>query len=208
MTTKGMSVTAARLLVDELCGRHEIPLLVLHDFDTSGFSILGSLRRDSDRYRFRHKIRVIDLGLRLQDVLEYGLQSEAAVVRDTHKLRRTLALNGAREEEIEFLVSGKRVELNAFTSKVLIAWIDSKLQTHGIRKVVPTEATLAECYREAIRRQYVAQAIAEATLEAEKAAAAASLPGELGKKVKAGVKSDPARPWDIVVAELAKRAKA
>ena len=33
MSTKGVSVTAARQLVDELCGDHEIPLLVLHDFD-------------------------------------------------------------------------------------------------------------------------------------------------------------------------------
>src|SRR4029453_6287398 len=37
MSTKGVSVTAARKLVDELCGEHEIPLLVLHDFDKSGF---------------------------------------------------------------------------------------------------------------------------------------------------------------------------
>src|SRR5262245_46719445 len=31
MSTKGMSVTASRLLIDRLCGRHHIPLLVLHD---------------------------------------------------------------------------------------------------------------------------------------------------------------------------------
>ena len=40
MSTKGMSVTASRLLVDHL----SVPLLVLHDFDQSGFSILGTLR--------------------------------------------------------------------------------------------------------------------------------------------------------------------
>jgi hypothetical protein len=36
MSTKGMSVTAARELVQELCATHGIPLLVLHDFDISG----------------------------------------------------------------------------------------------------------------------------------------------------------------------------
>jgi DNA topoisomerase VI subunit A len=37
MSTKGLSVTAARRLVDQMCGRYKIPLLVLHDFDKSGF---------------------------------------------------------------------------------------------------------------------------------------------------------------------------
>jgi len=32
MSTKGMSVTASRELVQELCATHDIPLLVLHDF--------------------------------------------------------------------------------------------------------------------------------------------------------------------------------
>ena len=53
MSTKGMSVTASRRLVEELCGRHGIPLLLLHDFDKSGFSIAGTLQRDTRRYTFR-----------------------------------------------------------------------------------------------------------------------------------------------------------
>jgi hypothetical protein len=48
MSTKGLSVTASRLLVDRLCAAHQVPLLVLHDFDKSGFSILGTLRRWRD----------------------------------------------------------------------------------------------------------------------------------------------------------------
>ena len=75
MSTKGMPVVACRHLADELCGKHGIPLLVLHDFDKAGFSILGTLSgistRDYDefnRYEFEHEIEVIDLGLRLSDV--------------------------------------------------------------------------------------------------------------------------------------------
>jgi hypothetical protein len=52
MSTKGMSVVAARALVDEMCSDHEIPLLLLHDFDKSGFSIAGTLQRDTRRYEF------------------------------------------------------------------------------------------------------------------------------------------------------------
>ena len=35
MSTKGMSVTAASALADEMCHAHDIPLLLLHDFDKS-----------------------------------------------------------------------------------------------------------------------------------------------------------------------------
>ena len=68
MSTKGMSVTAARDLVDTICGNHNIPLLALHDFDKAGFSIVGTLQRDTRRYSFRHDINVIDLGLRMGDI--------------------------------------------------------------------------------------------------------------------------------------------
>jgi hypothetical protein len=67
MSTKGMSVTASRLLVDTLC-KDGVPLLVLHDFDKSGFSIAATLQRDTRRYEFENKVNLIDLGLRLEDV--------------------------------------------------------------------------------------------------------------------------------------------
>jgi hypothetical protein len=69
MSTKGMSVTASRELIDDLCGEHPVRLLVLHDFDKAGFSIVGTLRRDTRRYAFRNSnIEVIDLGMRIGDI--------------------------------------------------------------------------------------------------------------------------------------------
>src|SRR6185369_8516036 len=68
MSTKGMSVVAARALADEMCHDHDIPLLLLHDFDKSGFSIAGTLQRDTRRYEFQNCITTIDLGLNLADV--------------------------------------------------------------------------------------------------------------------------------------------
>ncbi len=75
MSTKGMSVTASRELVDKLCGEHDIPLLVLHDFDKAGFSIVGTLKRDTRRYTFEHNINVIDIGLHIDDI--DGLETES-----------------------------------------------------------------------------------------------------------------------------------
>ena len=155
MSTKGMSVTASRLLVDRMCGEHRIPLLVLHDFDKSGFSILGSLRRSNDRYRFTNKIKVIDLGLRLEDVQQNELESESVTVNGNRKFRENLARNGATQEEIAFLAGGQRVELNAMTAAQLVAWIEEKLAEHSIKKVIPGSKVLAQAYRGAIKAEFV-----------------------------------------------------
>jgi hypothetical protein len=76
MSTKGVSVTAARRLVDHICSRYEIPLFVLHDFDVSGFTILRTLQCDTNRYTFENTFEVVDLGLRLADAQEWELENE------------------------------------------------------------------------------------------------------------------------------------
>ena len=76
ISTKGVSVTAARRLVDEVCGNNDLPLFALHDFDVAGFMILGTLHRDTRRYQFSNTIRTLDLGLRLADIK--GLEREPA----------------------------------------------------------------------------------------------------------------------------------
>ena len=40
ISTKGVSVTAARRLIDDICGDNDLPLFVLHDFDVAGFMTL------------------------------------------------------------------------------------------------------------------------------------------------------------------------
>ena len=68
ISSKGQSVTAMRKLIDEVCGDHGLPLFVLHDFDLAGFSILGTLNRDTRRYTFDNEIEVVDLGIQLEDI--------------------------------------------------------------------------------------------------------------------------------------------
>ena len=68
ISTKGVSVTAARRLIDEVCGGHDLPLFTLHDFDVAGFLILGTLNRNTRRYQFCNRITPVDLGLRLGDI--------------------------------------------------------------------------------------------------------------------------------------------
>ena len=76
VSTKGVSVTAARRLIDDVCGNYDLPLFVLHDFDVAGFLILGTLQRDTRRFQFTNTMEVVDLGLRLDDIK--GLEREPA----------------------------------------------------------------------------------------------------------------------------------
>ena len=98
ISTKGVSVTAARQLIDNICGDHDIPLFVLHDFDVAGFLILGTLQRDTRRYQFSNTIEVIDLGLRLADIAGLEREPAAATKISAEILRAQLAENGATDD--------------------------------------------------------------------------------------------------------------
>jgi hypothetical protein len=73
--------------VHEICACYQITLFVLHDFDKSGFTILRTLQCDTRRYAFENQIEVVDLGLRLADVLECGLEREAMQYRESPETR-------------------------------------------------------------------------------------------------------------------------
>jgi hypothetical protein len=212
MSTKGLSVTAARMLVERICAQYGIPLLVLHDFDKSGFSILGTLHRSTRRYAFTRGFEVVDLGLRLADVQKWDLEGEEVHYGKSDP-RPNLESNGATEEEIEFLCSGgdewngysgQRVELNAFASGDLVAWIESMLKKMGIKKVVPDKTTLTIAYRRAVAKKLLKERTAEIARAARAEAAQVSVPKDLAKIVGRQLKKHPKFSWDDVVAGLVK----
>ena len=133
ISSQGVSVTAARRLVDDVCGDSGLPLFVLHDFDVAGFLILGTLQRDTRRYQFSNDLEVVDLGLRLDDIDDLEVEPAAATKIDADLLRGQLRGNGATEDEIAILVD-ERVELNAMASDAFIAMIEDKLEDHGLEK--------------------------------------------------------------------------
>jgi hypothetical protein len=205
-------VTASRHLVDRLCSEHRIPLLVLHDFDKAGFSIVGTLRRPTRRYTFRHAIEVIDLGLRLEDVNAHDLEPESCHYK--FDPADNLAENGATEEEIAFLRGerwgrshyvGRRVELNAFTSGSFLAWIEAKLREHGIGKVVPPADALALAYRRAVEIELVKKQLEAIRAPLHDEAQRVPVPQDLAETVRRQQESRPELPWDAIIGELAAR---
>jgi len=195
ISTKGVSVTAARQLIDEICGGG-LPLFVLHDFDVAGFMILGTLQRDTRRYQFTNALEVIDLGLRLEDIAGLEREPAAATKTSKQKLREQLAENGATDAEIAILLN-ERVELNAMTSDALIAMIERKLKTYGLKKVVPDDDLLTEAYQAFHRSQELRDAFEK--LEKEFKESKIKVPKSLKNKVRAILKNHPDLRWDDAV---------
>lgn len=207
MSTKGMSSTAARTLMERMEG---VRFLVLHDFDKAGFSILGTLRRDTWRYQFKHPPEVIDLGLRLADVKAERLPGEPVTLRGRAP-EENLRLNGATDAEIAYLTgdgsgNGQRVELNAMTSPQFIKWVERKLLQHGVTKMIPNQNVLALAYRSACLAHRVNKEMKRQFEAMRKEVERVAVPKDLARRVKCNLKQDPQMSWDAVVSDIASKA--
>ena len=198
ISTKGVSVTAARQLIDEICGDNDLPLFVLHDFDVAGFMILGTLQRDTRRYQFSNAIEVIDLGLRVADIEGLEREPAAATKTSTSVLRSQLAENGATEAEITILLN-ERVELNAMTSDDLIAMIERKLKDYGLQKVIPPNDVLAETYRAFHCSRLLREKFEEIEEEFEEEDTKIKVPRNLEEQVRAVLDKHADLRWDDAV---------
>jgi hypothetical protein len=217
MSTKGMSVTAARELADEMCSKFGIPLLTLTDFDKTGFAISGTLQRDTRRYEFRNVIEVINLGLNLDDVRTLGLieQFEHQFIPKARRetMEENLRENGANADEIAFMFADwsgtrslRRVELNALTSPQMIEFIERKLKANHIEKIVPSEESLAEAYRLFTRNAKVQEVVDEAIQEIDDDEDETEVPADLEKRVRDYLVKHPTVRWDQAVQKIAEEA--
>jgi DNA topoisomerase VI subunit A len=200
ISTKGNPVKAACDLLNKL--QDTVHIFILHDFDKSGFIIRKTL---SEGCRMAEGCEFIDLGLRLEDVKNLGLESEEVSDRSSAwKAKSKLAECGATEEEISFLIegkgtysgwSGKRVELNAMTTEEFLEFIEKKLKKHGVKKVIPNEEDLGIAYRRAILGQKVERFIYRKSQALEEC----EVPSNLESQVKKYLKKNPEWPWDKAI---------
>jgi hypothetical protein len=198
-----MSVTAARMLIDNVCGRYGIPLLTLHDFDVSGFSIGKTVGASGRRYEFKHKIAVINPGLRLADVEHLPSEPVALDPKSVAAIRDRVRINGATEPEIEFLTADgdpRRVELNAMPSEEFIAFVEAKLASAGVKKVIPPKSKIEETYRLFARAEIVREKV-ELFLAREHCHHI-DAPPDLENDVRAYLDEFPDIPWDEAIADI------
>jgi hypothetical protein len=209
MSTKGMSVTAARQLVEKLA-TSGVTIFVVHDFDFAGLGILHTLGHNTRRYEFAEEPQLIDLGLRLDDVKAMKLQSEPVVYRQKKCPRERLWDYDTTQEERNFLVEdyhydgwhGQRVELNAMTSDQFVAWLERKLTENGVEKFVPDEATLDAGWRRARLAARLREALAELKAEEDNTPAPVNLAQQVSERL-----SGTLMAWDEVLALLARESQ-
>jgi hypothetical protein len=200
MSTKGMSVTAARLAVDRYA-QMGVRVLVAHDFDRSGACIVHTLGNDTWRYTFEADPNIVDIGLTLAEARMMSLQDEAAP--DEGPGEEKLREYGLDEEEIDFLITkGRRIELNAMTSDQFVAWLEGKLMEHGAGKVVPAADVLERRARRVLARRNLAGRLKPLIEEAEAEAAAVVLPDDLAELVGDRLENDPELPWDEAIEDV------
>ena len=140
---------------------------------------------------------------RFKDVQKLGLDAEASYDRgSTWSIKQNLQRNGATEEEIDFLLN-ERVELNALPSDTLIEWIESKLEEHGVEKVVPNADFLIETYRHIIAAQFAEEHCKKLIEEVRQHGQEAEVPDDLAGRVAKLLQAKPELSWDSAVQEIA-----
>jgi hypothetical protein len=218
MSTKGMSVTSARRLVEEM-SQAGVTLLVVHDCDKSGFEILHKFTAPTRRFTYTVTPTVVDLGLRLEEALAMGLASEPVEYDTQVDPRESLRACGATEEECDFLVrerkseirngkrrvywTGERIELNAMTSQQFLDWLEAKLQAAGVEKVVPDEDVLAAAFRQQMRVAKLQKILEQSLAEDDDAAVPDGLAEQVRERITGKKEPWDDALWDIVREQLA-----
>ena len=170
ISTKGVSVTAARRLIDDICGDFDLPLFVLHDFDVAGFMILGTLQRDTRRFPVfqrrrggrsgaparRHRGPRARARRRDQDRTEHP----APAARREWRVgcRDRLPAHRARRAERHDQRRADRDDR-------------AQAEGYGLEKVVPDDDLLAETYRAFHRSQRLREKFKEMEQQFDKEAA-------------------------------------
>lgn len=192
VVAEGYATEAARVLFRRARRELEYRIFALHDADPHGYNIARTLREATRRLR-GYSVEVVDLGLRVEEAVRMGLETEEftrhqdipQAVKDNLSPLEQDWFIGRRAGKNSWIC--KRVELNAMSAPQLIQYIEAKLAQHGATaKVLPpaevVAARAADLYRARaaeIAERRVMEMLDVASLVA-RALEAAGWPPELG----------------------------
>ncbi|WP_051970096.1 ATP-binding protein [Kitasatospora azatica] len=172
ITNEGYGTEACRELLAKMPPGN-VQIFVLHDADPYGYNIARTLGEETTRMP-DHRVKVIDLGLTVDDAQAKGLEAEPDT-RDAALPARILPhLSDADRQwftgkPCAWRPNGEpakwryqRVELNAFSSPELIAYIEEGLARYqALGKVVPPDNQLWSTAQQRLQHRVVA-AVGEA----------------------------------------------
>jgi hypothetical protein len=136
----------------------------------------------------------------LADIKKYELSSERC---DFKGRRDWNADKFCTAEEEAFLRSGKRVELNAFTSPQFIEWLEGHLTKHLPARLIPDDEALQAAYRRALVVAEINRAIEAASDDAIEHAIEAVIPKSLRRELEATMKES-GGAWDTALYAIAR----
>jgi hypothetical protein len=202
---EGQSVEAELVLADAL-GDADVPIFLLTDFDRQGFTIAENLRAGTWRHRYRNRVKVIHVGLKLEQIENFGGLEDEPIGENTlkHVGDDRLRECGATAEEVALLRT-RRVELNALTTEQLVDLVEGALTEHGIAKVIPHAEHLEAAWRAAKAHAEIADAVAEANKRAERWKDELA-PDDLLDEVRNLLEQHPEMSWDAALRQIAERA--
>jgi hypothetical protein len=211
MSSKGFSTRAARDLVDKLAEHDEpVDVFCATDADAYGTMIYQTFQEET-KARGARKIRIIHIGLHPWDAVEAGLEVETVPQGEKRKAVADYVLK--RDEEFpneapggtswEEWLQTHRIELNAMTTPEFIAWLDDKMATHGVGKLIPPPdvigAELETQLENKVRDAVTERILREARVEDQIAAALAAITRPDAAELQAGIEDlferEPEAEW-------------
>jgi len=163
----GFSPQAAKELFAKIEKEIPVEIYCLHDADIAGIEIYRTLGKKLIHENYN--IKVIDFGLAPQEAIKLNLPSETVSITSepSWELKQIVA-----KKELKWLLGkdmsffpptykgkrkiryiGNRVELNAFTPKEFIKWVEEKLEKLTIQKVVPNNLMIEEYTKEIFKNK-------------------------------------------------------
>jgi hypothetical protein len=165
VAAEGYATQAARVLFQRADRDLDYRLFVLHDADPYGYNIARTLQEETRRMK-GYRVDVVDIGLKLEEAIEMGLQAEEFT-------RQQDIPQGVKEDltelEEEWFIGRKvgkkswvcrRIELNAMSAPQLVAFIEAKLAEHGATAKVLPHADVVQAHAEELY-QTLAEKLAE-----------------------------------------------
>ena len=195
-STKGMSVTAMRQLIDRLADEvPDLEVLTMTDFDVTGVGIQRWLTESGRRYTFDNDIQSQIVALtfdQAQTLHAQGRSEPGGFTENAGGVYTRLTSDyGLEPDAARWLAFEKRrVELNALPSDQIIALIEEALG--GRDKLMPADETLAQAYQQAVAETAARKARASALAESS----AIRDVGPLRRRIAELLRNDPSLSWD------------
>lgn len=215
-STKGNSVVALRVLLDEMVTRNpDFRVFTMTDFDISGTSIKTTLTKDNElRYVFKNDIYTIPICVtwnQAKTLHENGLSEPVKFSKPPNKTDAEIenAIRDKfwfliRENDVErdgasFLMYEKRrVEINAMTTGEILGLIEDAFEEHAT-KILPDEQHLEGAWKE----QLISAHLEKLEAEIRDELTLQEMPENLMADIEAILKEDPSKSWDQAVREVA-----